>query len=42
MAHIDVVPPGETDAWTKQPFSGENDGTFIWGRGTLDDKTGLI
>jgi carboxypeptidase PM20D1 len=42
MAHIDVVPPGETDAWTKQPFSGENDGTYIWGRGTLDNKASLI
>ncbi|TVR42717.1 MAG: M20 family peptidase [Bacteroidia bacterium] len=42
MAHIDVVPAGETDAWEKPPFSGENDGTFIWGRGTLDDKGSLI
>lgn len=42
MAHMDVVPAGETDAWEKPPFSGENDGTFIWGRGTLDDKGLLI
>ncbi len=41
-AHMDVVPAGETASWTKQPFSGENDGTFIWGRGTLDDKAAMI
>lgn len=42
MAHMDVVPAGETDSWSKPPFSGENDGTYIWGRGTLDDKAQLI
>ncbi len=42
MAHMDVVPAGETDRWEKPPFSGENDGTFIWGRGTLDDKGPMI
>jgi carboxypeptidase PM20D1 len=42
MAHMDVVPAGETASWTKPPFSGENDGTFIWGRGTLDDKVPMI
>ncbi|MBW6492883.1 MAG: M20 family peptidase [Lentimicrobium sp.] len=42
MAHMDVVPAGETDAWQQPPFSGQNDGTFIWGRGTLDDKGALI
>lgn len=42
MAHMDVVPDGETDAWEKPPFSGENDGTFIWGRGAIDDKGLMI
>ena len=42
MAHMDVVPAGETNRWEKPPFSGENDGTFVWGRGTLDDKGSLI
>jgi carboxypeptidase PM20D1 len=42
MAHMDVVPDGGSDQWEKPPFSGENDGTFIWGRGTLDDKGQLI
>jgi carboxypeptidase PM20D1 len=42
MAHIDVVPPGDSSTWEKKPFSGENDGKFIWGRGTLDDKSEMI
>jgi carboxypeptidase PM20D1 len=42
MAHYDVVPPGDTLLWEKKPFSGENDGKFIWGRGTLDDKAAMI
>lgn len=42
MAHIDVVPVGEVDSWQKNPFSGENDGTYIWGRGALDDKSSMI
>jgi carboxypeptidase PM20D1 len=42
MAHYDVVPAGDTLLWEKRPFSGENDGKYIWGRGTLDDKAAMI
>ncbi len=42
MAHMDVVPAPETERWEHPPFSGANDGTFIWGRGTLDDKGSMI
>jgi carboxypeptidase PM20D1 len=42
LAHIDVVPAGEISSWTKPPFSGENDGTYVWGRGTMDDKAEMI
>jgi carboxypeptidase PM20D1 len=42
LAHFDVVPAGEPATWVKSPFSGENDGTFIWGRGSLDDKSEMI
>lgn len=42
MAHMDVVPPGDENLWTKPPFSGEIDARYIWGRGTLDDKGALM
>ena len=44
LAHQDVVPisAGTEDDWTHPPFSGENDGEFIWGRGALDMKNHLI
>jgi hypothetical protein len=39
-----VVPvlPATKDLWTHDPFGGEYDGTYIWGRGSSDDKSGLI
>ncbi|KAL4073057.1 hypothetical protein V8B97DRAFT_1869576 [Scleroderma yunnanense] len=43
-AHQDVVPvePSTVDQWIHPPFSGYYDGNFIWGRGSRDDKGGLI
>ncbi|KAH9893483.1 carboxypeptidase S [Cubamyces lactineus] len=43
-AHQDVVPvnPDTVDEWTHPPFSGHFDGERIWGRGSSDDKSGLI
>ncbi|KAG2113088.1 uncharacterized protein F5147DRAFT_682674 [Suillus discolor] len=43
-AHQDVVPVLETtiDEWQHPPFSGYFDGESIWGRGSCDDKSGLI
>ena len=44
LSHQDVVPiePGTEGDWTHEPFSGYNDGEFIWGRGALDMKNHLI
>jgi carboxypeptidase PM20D1 len=44
MAHMDVVPiePGTESSWTHPPFSGDVADGFIWGRGTLDDKVGVV
>ncbi|WRT67354.1 uncharacterized protein IL334_004325 [Kwoniella shivajii] len=44
MSHYDVVPaPSDTfDRWTYPPFSGHNDGKYIWGRGASDDKPLLV
>lgn len=42
MAHIDVVPVEETDAWTHPPFGGVIADGHVHGRGALDDKGPLI
>ncbi|KAL7424245.1 hypothetical protein Q5752_001831 [Cryptotrichosporon argae] len=44
MSHYDVTPaPASTyDRWTHPPFSGFNDGEYIWGRGAGDDKTLVV
>ena len=39
-AHIDTVTIGDPSAWEKDPFSGEIDDTYVWGRGTSDQKGG--
>ncbi|KAH9066867.1 hypothetical protein EDB87DRAFT_1573733 [Lactarius vividus] len=43
-AHQDVVPvdPKTVDQWKYPPYSGHYDGESIWGRGSTDDKSGLI
>ncbi|KAF7327236.1 Gly-X carboxypeptidase [Mycena kentingensis (nom. inval.)] len=43
-AHQDVVPvePLTWTEWTHPPYSGYFDGEWIWGRGSADDKSGLI
>lgn len=42
MAHFDVVPVDENDAWTHPPFEGRIADGWVYGRGTLDDKGPLI
>ncbi len=43
-AHYDVVPvvPGTEERWTHPPFGGVIEDGFVWGRGALDDKSGVI
>ncbi len=37
LSHLDVVPaPG--DDWTHDPFGGDLDGGYVWGRGAVDMK----
>ena len=36
------VIPGSEDRWTQSPWSGAIVDGIIWGRGTLDDKSGVI
>ncbi|HEV8149906.1 MAG TPA: M20 family peptidase [Gemmatimonadales bacterium] len=44
MGHMDVVPVPEANLpqWVHAPFSGEIANGFVWGRGTLDDKTTVL
>ncbi len=39
--HIDVVPPGDVDKWSLDPWSGELRDGCIYGRGACDMKGGL-
>src|SRR5690606_33149135 len=39
--HVDVVPPGDPDAWTQPPFSGALLDGVLWGRGATDMKSGV-
>ncbi|RMZ96294.1 putative carboxypeptidase PM20D1 [Brachionus plicatilis] len=42
-AHFDVVPAdGQNDNWKFDPFSATTDEGFIYGRGTLDDKSSML
>ena len=44
MSHMDVVPIEEIsrDQWTHPPFAGTVEDGIIWGRGSVDDKIGVI
>ena len=44
LAHQDTVPiaPGTEALWKKPPFDGVVEDGFVWGRGTLDNKSNLI
>ena len=44
LAHLDVVPveASALNNWTQPPFSGAIADGFVWGRGTLDDKSSAL
>ena len=44
MAHLDVVPvePASEADWQHPPFEGQIQDGYIWGRGALDDKAGVM
>ncbi|MEQ1756362.1 MAG: M20 family peptidase [Micropepsaceae bacterium] len=44
MSHMDVVPvaPGSEANWKHDPFAGDIAEGYVWGRGTMDTKAGII
>lgn len=44
LAHFDVVDVATStrDDWSHDPFGGQIDAGFVWGRGALDDKNVLV
>ena len=41
IAHKDIVPIVDPDAWQVPPLSGIIKDGYVWGRGTLDDKNSI-
>ncbi|BBE30004.1 peptidase [Tepiditoga spiralis] len=39
--HIDTVEVGNENLWDREPFSGENDAEYVYGRGASDQKAGI-
>ncbi|MCY4541085.1 MAG: succinyl-diaminopimelate desuccinylase [Rhodobacteraceae bacterium] len=39
--HTDVVPVGDVEGWSCDPFGGELRDGFVWGRGASDMKSGV-
>ncbi len=42
IAHMDVVPAGDTSLWDTPPFELHRDGDLIFGRGVEDNHQGLV
>lgn len=39
--HVDVVPAGDLDQWTHDPYGAHREGDDLYGRGSVDMKTGV-
>lgn len=41
QGHVDVVPPGQRELWSSDPFEPRRESEAIWGRGACDMKGGI-
>jgi acetylornithine deacetylase/succinyl-diaminopimelate desuccinylase-like protein len=41
LAHLDVV-PADASNWERDPFCGDIEGEYVWGRGTIDCKNLVV
>jgi carboxypeptidase PM20D1 len=41
-SHLDVVPAPDPGTWTHPPFGGVIADGYVWGRGALDNKSGVV
>jgi len=39
--HLDTFPPGEIDAWSHHPYAADVVDGYVYGRGTIDTKSGV-
>jgi len=42
ISHIDIVPPGDLELWTSDPYTLVRDGDTIIGRGVEDNQQGIV
>lgn len=42
MSHLDIVPPGEREKWTHEPYEIHIQDRRIYGRGTEDNQQGIV
>lgn len=42
LTHVDIVPEGDRNSWTLDPFQPEIRGSRLYGRGVSDNGTGLV
>ncbi len=42
LSHLDVVPPGDSELWSSDPFQLRVEGERLYGRGVTDNHQGLV
>jgi len=42
LSHLDVVPPGDSELWSSDPFELRVEGERLYGRGVSDNHQGLV